>query len=201
MEDVFTRIYERSVWGSNNNQTYAGSSGGGSSVDYNKDTYIPFLRKFIKDLNIKTVVDLGCGDFRCGRLIYDDLDVTYAGYDTYGKVIEHNSATHPHEKYTFNHLDFFTHKQDIVSGDLCILKDVIQHWCVKNITEFLDYLVINKKFKYILICNCCNQWRHNTEIRNGDFRPLSCRFFPLRRYNPVRVYAYNTKEVSVIRTY
>ena len=36
--------------------------GGGSDLDYNKDTYVPFLKKFIVDNNIKNIVDLGCGD-------------------------------------------------------------------------------------------------------------------------------------------
>lgn len=45
MENFFTNIYENNVWGNNNNQYYRGSSGGGSSIDFNKDTYVPFLKK------------------------------------------------------------------------------------------------------------------------------------------------------------
>lgn len=47
MEQIFTQIYETDHWGSNNNPEYKGSSGPGSSVELNKNTYIPFLRKFI----------------------------------------------------------------------------------------------------------------------------------------------------------
>jgi len=90
MEEVFTNIYENKFWGDNNNINYNGSSGGGSEINYNKDSYVPFLKKFITDNNIKTIIDLGCGDFRCGKLIYDDLDISYTGYDTYKKVIEYN---------------------------------------------------------------------------------------------------------------
>jgi hypothetical protein len=75
MESVFTNLYENKNWGDNNNPEYSGSSGNGSEINYNKDTYVPFLKKFIIDNNIKTVIDLGCGDFKCGRLIYGDLDV------------------------------------------------------------------------------------------------------------------------------
>ena len=57
MEEIFTNIYESSIWGSNNNIEYNGSSGGGSYIEYNKYTYIPFLQKFIVDNNIKNVVD------------------------------------------------------------------------------------------------------------------------------------------------
>lgn len=32
--------------GNNNNTYYKDSSDGGSTIDYNKDSYIPFLKKF-----------------------------------------------------------------------------------------------------------------------------------------------------------
>jgi hypothetical protein len=82
-EQIFTSIYENCMWGNNNNNEYKGSSGGGSDVYLNKDTYVLFLKNFINTNSIKTVVDLGCGDFRCGKLIYDDLNVLYSGYDVY----------------------------------------------------------------------------------------------------------------------
>ena len=198
MEQVFTTLYEHNYWGNNQNPEYRGSSGGGSDVDYNKNTYVPFLKQFIKEREIKTVVDLGCGDFRCGPLIYDDLDVSYTGYDAYKKVVNFHLKHYSLPKYAFNHLDFCNKKEDIVAGDLCILKDVIQHWSLINIYTFLDYLVKHKKFKYILVCNCCNQVKDNTDILNGDWRALSYNYLPLKKYNPTKLYNYDTKEVSVI---
>jgi hypothetical protein len=41
-------VYENNIWG-NNNTEYNGSSGGGSDIDFNKDNYVPFLKKFITD--------------------------------------------------------------------------------------------------------------------------------------------------------
>ena len=200
MESIFTNVYESKAWGNNNNIDYNGSSGDGSSIEYNKDTYVFFLKKFITDNKIKNIIDLGCGDFRCGKLIYDDLDILYTGYDAYKKVIDYNSKNYLLPKYSFKHLDFCNNKESIINGDLCILKDVIQHWAVDNIYTFLDYLVETKKFKYILICNCCNQKQDNTNIIDGDFRHLSCNYFPLKKYNPIKLYNYNSKEVCVITT-
>jgi hypothetical protein len=197
MERVFTNIYENKVWGDNNNPEYNGSSGGGSDLDYNKDTYVPFLKKFIVDNNIKNIVDLGCGDFRCGKLIYDDLDIKYTGYDTYKKMIDFNLKQHSLPKYFFEHLNFFDNKEIIINGDLCILKDVIQHWKMDEIYAFLDYLTEKKIFKYILICNCCNQTKDNPD-NEGRSTPLSINFFPLKKYNPSKLYNFHTKEVSVI---
>lgn len=199
MEEAFTNIYENKIWGNNLNLHYSGSSGGGSDVEYNINSYVPFLKKVITDNNIKTVVDLGCGDFKCGKLIYDDLDIIYNGYDTYKKIVDYNTSQYPQPKYSFTHLDFCNNKESIVEGDLCILKDVIQHWPLDNIYTFLDYLVESKKFKYILICNCCNQNRDNTDIQTGDCRGLSCQYFPLKKYNAMKLFNYNTKEVSIIK--
>jgi hypothetical protein len=197
MENFFTNVYETKLWGDNNNSEYNGSSGGGSDLDFNKDTYVPFLKKFIVDNSIKTIVDLGCGDFRCGTLIYDDLDIKYTGYDTYKKIIDYNLKQYSLPKYFFEYCDIFNNKENIINADLCILKDVMQHWRINEIYTLLDYLVENKIFKYILICNCCSQLKDDPE-NNDRFTPLSINFFPLKKYNPIKLYNYYTKEVSLI---
>ena len=199
MEQVFTNIYENNIWGNNNISQYNGSSGGGSDIDYNKNSYVPFLKKLITDNNIKNIVDLGCGDFKCGKLIYDDVDISYTGYDAYKKVIDYNSTQYPVPKYVFTHLDFCNNKEKIINGDMCILKDVIQHWSLDNIYIFLDYLIEYKKFKFILICNCCNQTQDDIDIQNGGWRPLSCEYLPLKKYNPIKLYNFHSKEISVIK--
>ena len=73
-------------------------------ISYNEE-YILFLKNWIKENNIKSVVDLGCGDFKCGKLIYDDLDVSYTGYDAYNKLIEYHQENIQDTKYEFIHKD------------------------------------------------------------------------------------------------
>ena len=92
MEEIFTNAYENNLWGNNNISEYSGSSGIDSDIDYNKDGYVPFLKTFISNNNIKTVIDLGCGDFKCGELIYNELDILYTGYDVYKKLMEYNEV-------------------------------------------------------------------------------------------------------------
>ena len=102
-------------------------------------------------------------------------------------------------KYEFIHLDIVNKKEDIIGGDLCILKDILCHWKLNNIYTFLDYLVESKKFKYILIINCCGQIEDNTDIiDNGNFHSLSCEYYPLQKYNITKLCNDNTKEISVI---
>ncbi len=199
MEQIFTNIYENCTWGDNKAETYTGSSGIGSSINYNKDNYIPFLRNFIISTNIKTVVDLGCGDFRCGPHIYHDLDVKYTGYDAYKKVVDNNAIINNSDKYKFIHLDFCNKKEQIIGADLVIIKDVLQHWSLDDIYSFMDWLVASGKFKYVLIINCCYQQNFkNMNIASGGFRALTCDLLPLKKYNPTKVCTYHTKEISLI---
>jgi hypothetical protein len=51
-----------------------------------------------------------------------------------------------------------------------------------------------------LICNCSYQHQDNTDIQDGNFRPLSCKYLPLKKYNSIKLYNYDTKEMSVIET-
>lgn len=224
---VFSNIYEKCVWGDNKCDSYKGSSGPGSSLEFNKTSYIPTVKNFIKTNELTSVVDLGCGDFRCGLELYSDLEIKYDGYDAYEKVINHNNKTFNSEddkkekksfnnldedikdnsinkendkqqKYSFHTLDILSKKEEIKSADLCILKDVIQHWKLKDIYSFLDYLVTSKKFKYILICNCSHQMNDDTDINIGEFRPLNSEHYPLRKYEAKKLLYYNGKEISII---
>lgn len=194
MEAVFSGIYERGYWGSNMKVAYRGSSGSGSDPDYNRP-YIEWLRGFIKDRKIQTVVDLGCGDFRSGPLIYEGLSISYTGLDIYQPLIHSLQTEYP--DYTFRYLDVFANLDQIPGGDLCILKDVLQHWSNQDITVFLESVIRSRKFRWILICNCAQQKRVKN-IKTGYHRQLSAAFRPLCLFKPTVIFRYETKEVSLI---
>lgn len=194
----FTHIYNKNIWGNDNSSLYKGSSGQGSEMSFNIE-YIDFLKKLINNLDIESVVDLGCGTFNIGEYIYNDIDIKYHGYDTYSDVVGFLNNKFKHDdKYNFTHLDFFNNRNDIKNADLCILKDVIQHWPTKDIYDFLDYMVNCKKFKYILIVNCNYQSQDNDDTYIGGFRPLSYKMYPLKKYNPKFIFTYNMKDCNLI---
>jgi hypothetical protein len=195
--DIFTSVYENKVWGNNNNTEYKGSSGDGSLLKNNNE-YISFMKSFIKEKSIETVVDLGCGDWQCGVALYDDLTINYTGYDAYEKVVVFNTKTHGSSKYTFTHLDFLNNPSNIKSADLCIIKDVLQHWPLESINAFLDYIVGSGKFKYVIVVNCKWQNTDNTQIQMGEFRPLSKDYLPLKKYAPIHLLSYSSKEILLI---
>jgi len=207
---IFTEIYEKKMLGDDRSTYYPGSCGPGATYDYNRDEFIPFLRQFIIDNQIKSVADLGCGNLGYDKKLYSEVAVSsYYGYDVYNKVQEHNHRFSNHKKYHFFCMDFLVHRDELVPADLCIIKDVLQHWLLKDITTLLDYLVENKKYKYIMIVNCYPQdgdWKGDMKgewigFKTGDWRKMSCAYLPLCKYHPKPVLYYKTKEVSIIQCY
>lgn len=70
VSDCFSEIYHTKLWGEADGEAFC--SGGGSSAHF----AIPYLKQvhhLIAEHKIRTVVDLGCGDFRVGRLLCAQL--------------------------------------------------------------------------------------------------------------------------------
>ena len=186
--DYFTSLYASGGWGPSN----VSSSGGGSSIN-NTVEYREFVEKFVKDNKIKRIYDFGCGDWTFSKLI-DWGDSQYTGIETVKFLIDDVLSQYRNDNVKFVYMKtattFYTRK-----GDLLLLKDVLQHWNNQEIVEFLDHVTPN--FKYILITNSRTQSR---DWENGDSRnrPLSCKFYPLKQFNPEPVLVYGDKEVSLI---
>jgi hypothetical protein len=201
--EIFTSIYETCTWGDNATDGYKGSSGSGSAVELNIDSYIPYVIGFITLNNVKSVVDIGCGDWRCGSVIYKDLPVNYTGIDVYESIIKRNSSIWP--QHNWLHLDVVKNVEKLPGSDLLIIKDVLQHWSNFEIFSLLDHVIEKKLFKYIIICNCSYQAYEMQDISHeeqkmlGRMRPLTAEKFPLRKYNPHVIFKYSTKEISLIK--
>ena len=195
MVNIFTNIYEKKLWG-DKNQNCPGLNISGSNLNYNNE-YILFVKEFIQNNNINVVVDLGCGDFEIGHELFKDLNVIYNGFDVYNKIIDyHNSVTKNLSYFwSFDNLDCYNEKEKIQFGDLCIIKDVFQHWNYNLTYNLLNYLIQSKKFKYILICNCSYQTNDSQHINTGVFRPINKNFYPLNEFELIKVFSYNTKDV------
>jgi hypothetical protein len=71
LQDRFEYIYAANIWGH-------GSGGGSSPI--NTRGYRRFLQNFLRKNNIKSVVDLGCGDWQFSHLI-DWKGIRYSGFD------------------------------------------------------------------------------------------------------------------------
>lgn len=181
-ELVFTNIYEHGCWGWN--EKGVGYSGEGSTL-LNTTHYIAFLQQFIKDNNIKTVVDAGCGDWTFSKEIQWG-DVKYLGVDIVKSVIEEDIRKYATDTIRFEHFDIL--RYELPTADLLICKDVLMHLTNKDIISFLKS---TKKFKHCLFTNNFGLENQNQDIQRGEFRSLDLTAAPFY-LNGVNALRYST---------
>ncbi|CAK0833063.1 unnamed protein product, partial [Prorocentrum cordatum] len=182
VEDAFAKIYDTNAWG---------KGSGAGSVPAHCLKWIEFVRRFIRERGVKSVVDLGCGDWQFSPYIYHDLDVEYTGYDVVPRVIEANRAAWGDQGYRFEHLEFSTRVAEIAPADLYILKDVLQHWSSARVSQFLRELLSGSgrsgpaRRGHVLVCNCAEpeDWPED-DVLDGGWRPLVASRSPLLEFSP-----------------
>ena len=145
-EDIFDNIYEKGIWGKDeqNNST----SGAGSHKVEIVDPYVNVVKKIIAENNIKTVVDLGCGDFAVGSLIVDCCE-SYNACDVSNVILERNRSKYQSPKLKFEKLDLS--KDILPHADIAFVRQVLQHLSNENIKSFVQQLNNSKNFKFLLV--------------------------------------------------
>jgi SAM-dependent methyltransferase len=140
-EQVFSRIYDRGLWGKSAGRFHSGSG----STEAHAREYVKALAAYIGRHSIRRVVDLGCGDFVIGRKIAD-LGVDYTGVDVVPALIEHHTRQHSSERVRFAHLDIIEAK--LPDGELCLIRQVLQHLSNEQIGRILPKL---KQYPHVLV--------------------------------------------------
>ncbi len=118
---VFTEIYRRNLWGGHPGELY---SGPGSELAV-AEPYIRAVTEYIHSHGIRSVVDLGCGDFRVGREVVAAAGVRYCGVDVVPELIERNQEAFGSELVRFACQDIT--RDSLPPADLCLIRQVLQH--------------------------------------------------------------------------
>lgn len=164
INNIFDTIYETNAWGN--------GSGSGSKESLNVE-YVSFLQDFFKKFNIKTISDVGCGDWQFSKNI-DFSGISYTGYDVANFVITRNL-----KNFWAHNINFICYDGDfdkVKDADLLICKDVLQHLDNDKISHFIANL---PRFKYALIANdLLDSPSLNAQINTGQYRPLDLRKEP-----------------------
>jgi SAM-dependent methyltransferase len=160
MTSAFSRVYAQDIW--------EGGSGRGSTAE-NTVAYRAFLEQFLRDQDVKSVVDLGCGDWQFSQHV-DWQGADYHGVDTVPAVVQENKRRFGH-RARFSHLDIS--QEALPSADLVLIKDVLQHWPTRTIRDFLPRL---KTYRWAIITNCgLSGPTLNGDIAMTGYRPLDLR--------------------------
>jgi 2-polyprenyl-3-methyl-5-hydroxy-6-metoxy-1,4-benzoquinol methylase len=162
---VFSKIYKEDLW--------QGGSGAGSKLENVKE-YVDILQKYIDKPEVKTVLDLGCGDWQFSKFL-DLSSVLYLGIDVVDSVIDSNINLYSDSNIDFISRDITTY--ELPQVDLIICKDVLQHLCNKDVINVLVKII--KSSKFALITNdFYPESTSNRDIENGDYRYLDLTLSP-----------------------
>ena len=143
-EEVFREIYRNARWGNSEEKTFCYCSGCGS-VNENATPYVDFVNTFLSTHKIRSIIDLGCGDFRVGSRM-DLVDREYIGCDVVAEVIQNNMEKFGDRNIEFKCMDII--EEELPDGELCLIRQVFQHLSNADILKILPKL---GKFTYVLI--------------------------------------------------
>ena len=171
--EVFRTIYTENVWGS--------GSGGGSSIEETRE-YREFLQDFLRRNHVKSVLDVGCGDWQFSRLI-DWSGINYVGVDIVPSLVQLNIQRYGAKNIRFLKLDAV--EDELPIADLVIIKDVLQHLSTPAALQLLAKL---NGYRFQLFVN--DYAKTNRDCDDGDTRPINLNAPPFNL---------NAKEIMKIR--
>lgn len=178
-KDVFSQIYSKHSWG--------GSSRSGPGSDpKNTRPYVKYVDRWLANHpQCRRIVEIGCGDWATTSRIQIPSGCSYIGYDIVESVVAVNQQRFGSEQIRFECVDFL--ESSIVTGDLLLAKDVLQHLSNDSVRQFIDSTL--GMFTWAILTNDIEKFRQrtvlgfplrrlecdapNVDIADGSSRPLS----------------------------
>lgn len=160
-KNMFDAIYDNESWG---------NGSGPGSHPYWTIEYRAFLEKFLRMNEVRSIVDIGCGDWQFSRFV--NLDgISYHGFDVVERLIEANRR-----RFGGPSIRFDVMPEDLgqlPAGDLLLMKDVLQHLPDAEIFRFREQLF--GRYRFVLLTNSFEKidaYRNVDLSRPGEFRCL-----------------------------
>jgi SAM-dependent methyltransferase len=139
--ETFRRIYARNLWGGDRGEFCSGLG----STEGHAEAYAAMVRAFVAEHGVRSVVDLGCGDFRvAARFITPELD--YTGVDIVPELIAHHQQNHATAHVRFMCADILV--ETLPAADLCLVRQVFQHLSNTEIQQALQRL---GQFRHVIV--------------------------------------------------
>lgn len=176
-EIIFTKIYREKSWGPHD---------GEGSLPENTKLYRQFLKDFMSENQIRSVVDIGCGNWLSSKLI-DWSTINYTGYDIVKSVIEDNNKKYSTPTIKFIHGD--ATQLDLPSADLLICKDVFSHLPNKDIVSILSQMPKFKNCLFVDDVDPTSLNATNSDLPCGKHRYIDLKAPPfMLKCQPLLVY-------------
>jgi hypothetical protein len=178
MKNVFERIYEGNVWGNAESCSGDGSDGKGT------EAIRTAIGGLLSEYDIKSVVDVPCGDFNWMNLV-DLSGVAYLGGDVVSEMIARNRTTYRKPGVDFRVLD--ATRDSIPNSDLLFCRDLLVH------LSFADIRAVLRNFSRsdcrFLLTTTFPARDPNKDVETGQWRPLNLQRPPFSFPRPIRLVA------------
>jgi SAM-dependent methyltransferase len=133
-QEIFSKIYKKNYWGGESDQEFY--SGEGTYVE-DLSLYTESLLKFIQENQIKSICEIGCGDFHVSKKLVENISVNYTGIDVVPDLVNHLNQQFASESINFICLDAASLNAKLPQVDLCIIRQVLQHLNNNQIHQIL----------------------------------------------------------------
>jgi len=164
LEDRFTYIYNRNLWGNSESKSGYGSS---LRMTHNVRNHLP---KLFMQFGVNSVLDAPCGDFNWMKHV-NLTGIKYIGGEIVASLVSELNDKYSGDNLSFRKLDLRIDKLPLV--DLVIIRDCFFH------LSFNDIKMVMKNFlksesKYLLTTSHTNTLQFdNHDIESGDFRRIN----------------------------
>ena len=164
--EVFEKIYEEKRWGTPEQGNRKYSSGDGTRDKEIVSAYVDAVTNFLsRNTDLKSGLDLGCGDFSVG-VAFCDLFQNYKAMDVAKNVIEENRSLYQSKNVEFFQIDLAS--GDIPTSEVIFVRQVLQHLSNAEIKKFVRN--VEGKFRYLIVTESISQsilFRANKDIITG----------------------------------
>lgn len=172
---VFTEIFEKNLWGSDESV-----SGLGSTLEWSAK-----MRKSLPELLLRrgarTLLDAPCGDFNWMRVVQLPEGLSYLGGDIVGSLISDLQGKYGRSGRQFVHLDILT--DPLPDADLWLCRDALIHFPSEAVIRVLEKFA--KSNTRYLLTTTFDFPTANPDIAFGDFRLINLRIPPFSLPKPL----------------
>ena len=176
IKEVFTEIYNKNYWNSSES-----ISGVGSELIQTK-SLIKSLDKLFLDLDIKSILDIPCGDFNWMQQV-NLRNKNYIGADIVAQIIIENKKKYQQENIKFEVLNLTY--SSLPQSNIVITRDCLVHLSYNDIYNAIKNIKSSKS-KYLLTTSFPNK-NINYDIVTGEWRKLNFQIKPFNFPNPILI--------------
>jgi len=173
-EKIFSEIYHQNAW-----RGTESISGTGSTSDQT-ETIVRELPLLLQKYEVKTILDLPCGDFHWMKNV-ELGNIDYVGGDIVTELINENNMHYRRDRVQFRKLDLI--KDELPTVDLIFCRDCLVHLSFSDVLRALKN-ICRSNVLYLLTTTFADR-DENRDILTGDWRTLNLRIAPFNMPAPL----------------